>query len=149
MQEFEDKLRLAFAAVTQYYDESTLTGADTPPPTDLIRNHMAVLLQEFNLEVNRSKTVEIELSDDKLKNVYGEDWLTYRDDRLKELKDEQDYIRASVPNGPGGAVDVQPGSAEKVETLPTDQGDNRRGQSDSGGEKDSRSDSIVINVDNK
>lgn len=145
MDQFEEKLRLAFAAVTDYYGDHAADGNTTPPPITIIQREMRTLLQERDLEVNNAKTVEIQLSDDKLKNVYGEDWLTYRDDRLKELEDERSTIREVVPHADRGSLDVQGRPQEGVVTLPTSNDTDRRGEPDSKGRElpVSGSDSIV------
>lgn len=38
------------------------------------------------VQIINAKIAEIKLADEKLKGEYEEDWLSYRDDRLKELE---------------------------------------------------------------
>lgn len=51
------------------------------------------ILAAFDHYLLNKQIDEINLADSRLKDEFGEDWLAYRDARLKELTDERDTVR--------------------------------------------------------
>lgn len=94
MDELRQKLATNFNEIAYYFMGQSIPGSEMELPREDIAKRTDQFMRELAAYINAAKVAEIELADDKLKDEYGEDWLTYRDDRLKELDEEGGAIKS-------------------------------------------------------
>lgn len=71
----------------------------THNPVDEVRQIVDKLTTDIELMFLDERTKEVEQANLRLETEFGEDWLKYKDARLKELNDERNNIRPVSPTG--------------------------------------------------
>jgi hypothetical protein len=99
IQEIEERIFSMLGEASALFMSQPVKGTEMVMPSDELRKLGQNFLDQIALRQNDLKAEEIALADGRLSSEFGEDWLAYRDARLKELADERDKIRTARPNG--------------------------------------------------
>lgn len=95
MDELKLKLSTNFNEIAYYFMGQSKRGSEMELPKNDIAKRTDQFMRDLAAYINATKVAEIKVADEKLKGEYGEDWLTYRDDRLRELKQEAGAIKSN------------------------------------------------------
>lgn len=99
IEEISERVFSMLGEVSALFMSQPVKGTEMIMPSDELRKLGQDFLDQIALKYNDIKAEEVVLADSRLSNEFGEDWLEYRDTRLKEIAVERDNIRTARPNG--------------------------------------------------
>lgn len=86
--EIKEKVFMMLGEASALFMSQPIKGTEiVMPDRELseIGDRFLAMIPHYDKSIRRN---ELAVADERLKTEYGEDWLTYRDDRYKELADE-------------------------------------------------------------